>query len=199
MTKIRNLLLLGLFGIIVSGCAAVVVGGVAAVGATGAAVGTDPRSNGTVVNDNTIQAKLAAKYGNSDDFPDSNIYVDVYAGEVLLTGQVKTNELKNLAENVARGYPGVIKLYDYLDVRLPSSATARSKDSLITTQVKAELFGTSKINSNNIKVETTNTVVYLMGMVTPQEGESAAYVASKVGGVTKVVTLFQYTQPVVGK
>lgn len=194
MHKIRNLLLLISFSFVVGGCAAVVVGGVAAVGATGAAVGTDPRSSGTVVNDNTIQAKLAAKYGNSDDFPDSNIYVDVYNGEVLLSGQVKTNELKSLAENVARGYPGVIKLYDYLDVRLPSSTAARSRDSLITTQVKAELFGTSKINSNNIKVETTNTVVYLMGMVSPVEAESAAYVASKVGGVSKVITLFQYSQ-----
>jgi len=195
MDKFRNLLLLSLLGVVISGCAAVVVGGVAAVTATGAAVGTDPRSSGTVVNDNTIQTKLGAKYGNSDNFPDSNIYVDVYNGQVLLTGQVKTNDLKSYAENVARGYPGVTKLYDYLDVRLPSSVNARSRDSLITTQVKAELFGTSKISSNNIKVVTTNTIVYLMGLVSPAEGESAAYVASKVGGVSKVVTLFQYASP----
>lgn len=195
MQSIRNLILSVVVGYMVSACAAVAVGGVAAVAATGAAVGTDPRSSGTVMNDNTIQSKLAAKYGNSDDFPDSKIEVDVYTGEVLLSGQVKTNELKAFAENVARGYPGVIKIYDYLEVRLPASATSRSRDSLITTQVKAELFGTSNISSNNIKVVTTNTVVYLMGMVSPAEAELAANVAAKVGGVTKVVTLFQYVQP----
>ena len=36
------------------------------------------------------------KYGNSDNFPDSNIYVDVFNKSVLLTGQVKDDAQNNL-------------------------------------------------------------------------------------------------------
>jgi osmotically-inducible protein OsmY len=192
MQKIWNVLMLsGLLGV-TSGCAVVAVGAVGAAAATGAAVGTDPRSSGGLVDDNSIQSKLAAKYNNDENFPNSNIYVDVFNKQVLLTGQIKDMEQKSFAENVARGYPGVIKIYNYLELRLPSSLSSRSKDSMITTQVKARLFGTRGIPSNNIKVVSTNSVVYLMGMVTAASAESAANIAAKVAGVTKVITMFDY-------
>ena len=192
MVNLRKILLLGSTLSVLNGCAVVAVGAVGAVAATGAAVATDPRTGGSVVDDKTIQTKLALKYGETDSFPDSNIYVDVYSSEVLLTGQVKTKELRGYAENVARGYPGVVKVYNHLDIRLPSSAKARSTDTLITLQLKTQLFGTSNVSSNNIKIETTNSIVYMMGVVTPLEAESATAVASKVGGVAKVITFFHY-------
>ena len=192
MVRYQKILLL--FGLVagLNNCAVVAVGAIGAMAATGAAVGSDPRSGGSLMDDNGIQTKLALKYGNSDDFPDSNIYVDVYNKAVLLTGQIKTNQQKQYAETIAKAYPGVIKVFNYLEVRLPSSAGARSKDALITTQLKAQLFGTSNISSNDIKVETTNAVVYLMGMVNSATAESATTVAAKVGGVDRVVTLFNY-------
>jgi osmotically-inducible protein OsmY len=178
--------------LMLNSCAVVAVGAVGAAAATGAAVSTDPRSSGSLIDDNTIQAKLAAKYHNSDNFPDSNIYVDVFNKSVLLTGQIKNHDQKQFAENIARGFPGVLKIYDYLEIRLPSSLGSRSKDSMITTQLKAELLGSSGVPSNNVKVVTTNSVVYLMGMLTQAQAESATKVAAKVGGVEKVVTLFDY-------
>ena len=39
---------------------------------------------------------------------------------------------------------------------------------------------------------TERNVVYLMGVVTHEEGQRAAIVASQVSGVSKVVTLFEY-------
>ena len=192
MSKLAKLLILSCWFNLLGGCAVIAIGAVGAVAATGAAVGTDPRSGGSLADDNTIQTKLAIKYGSSTDFPDSNIYVDVYNKAVLLTGQIKTTQQKQFAEQIARAYPGVIKVYNYLDIRLSSSAGARSKDALITTQLKTQLFTASDISSNEIKVETTNAVVYLMGMVTPATAESASNVAANVGGVDRVVTLFNY-------
>ena len=194
MKKLINLLALcGLVGL-TSGCAVVAVGAVGAAAAGGAAVATDPRDSSAVVDDNKIQMNLAGKYGNSDDFPNSNIYVDVFKQEVLLTGQVKDDAQKKFAENVAYGYPGVVKIFNYLSVRLPSSFSSRSTDSMITTQLKAQLLGTSGVPSNNIKVETTEGVVYLMGSLNKAQAESAATVAASVGGVNKVITLFDYTK-----
>lgn len=189
---VNFLALCGIMGL-TSGCAVVAVGAVGAAAAGGTAVATDPRGGGGVVDDSKIQMKLSGKYGNTDDFPNSNIYVDVFKGNVLLTGQVKDQAQKDFAENVAKGYPGVVKLYDYLSIRLPSSFSARSTDSMITTQLKTQLLATSGVPSNNIKVETTETVVYMMGELTQAQGESAAAVAAKVGGVSKVITLFTYT------
>ena len=192
MLKYCKLLLLSAACSSLNSCAVVAVGAVGALAATGAAVGSDPRSGGSLLDDNGIQTKLALKYANSSDFPEANVYVDVYNKAVLLTGQVKTTEQKHFAATVAKAYPGVIQVYNYLEVRLPSSAGVRSKDAVITTQLKAQLLATSNVSSNDIKVETTNAVVYLMGMVTTATAESATRVAAKVGGVTRVVTLFNY-------
>jgi osmotically-inducible protein OsmY len=43
-----------------------------------------------------------------------------------------------------------------------------------------------------VKVVTENGVVYLMGILKRAEGESAGAAASTVGGVQKVVKLFEY-------
>lgn len=192
MRNISNFLACCLLLGSLSGCAVVAVGAVGAAAATGAAVGTDPRSGGALVDDNSIQSKLSGKYGNSDNFPDSNIYVDVFNKSVLLTGQVKDDAQKQFAENIARGYPGVIKIYDYLSVRLPSSMGSRSTDSMITAQLKTQLLSASGVPSNSIKVVTTEAVIYMMGMITADEAESAAKIAASVGGASKVVTLFDY-------
>ena len=78
MLDIRKfLVLIGIISI-TSGCAVVAVGAVGAAAATGAAVGTDPRSSGTLVDDKSIQTKLSSKLNNSDNFPNCNIYVDVF-------------------------------------------------------------------------------------------------------------------------
>ncbi len=178
--------------VLLSGCAVAVVGVAGAAAATGTVVATDPRSSGGLMDDNSIQTNLSAKYSNSDNFPNTNIYVNVFNKQVLLTGQVKDQAQKDFAQNIAMGYPGVVKIYNYLDIRLPSSFSAQSKDSSITSQLKTQMLFTRGVPSNSIKVDTTNAVVYMMGMVTQQEAESAASVAARVGGVDKVVTLFDY-------
>ena len=43
-----------------------------------------------------------------------------------------------------------------------------------------------------MKVTTENNVVYLLGLVTPAEGEAAAEVARTSSGVQKVVKVFEY-------
>lgn len=182
--KIACLLLLLPLG----SCAVVAVGaGVAAVGA-GAAVATDPRTSGTVVDDNKIETKLKFKYA---DYDNANIYVNSYNGNLLLTGQVANKQMQKDAEFEAKVTPGVKKIYDYLDIRLPQSFAAISADSYTTTQVKSSILTIKGVTSNNVKVVTTNNVVYLLGVVTKTEGQQVATAAAQINGVTKVVTLFE--------
>ena len=49
-------------------------------------------------------------------------------------------------------------------------------------------------NKQMIKVTTENGEVFLLGLVTEQEGQSAAQIASKVSGVKHVTTAFTYVK-----
>ena len=48
------------------------------------------------------------------------------------------------------------------------------------------------LSANAIKVVTERSTVYLLGLVTHEEAERAAIISSRVSGVTRVVTLFEY-------
>lgn len=175
--------------VFLNGCAVVAIGaGVAAVG-TGVAVAADPREASTVVDDNKIEAKLKLKYA---DYDNANIYVTSYNGAVLLTGQVPNKQVQKNALFEAQVTPGVKKIYDYLEIRLPQSFASISTDSFTTTQVKSKMLTIPKVNSNNVKVITTSDVVYLIGIVTKDDGRQIAAATAQINGVKKVVTLFTY-------
>ena len=78
-----------------------------------------------------------------------------------------------------------------LSIGLPSSITARSNDTLLTTKVKASFIDAKDLFSNSFKVVTSQSVVYLMGRVTEREATRAAEVARGVAGVQKVVKVFE--------
>ena len=67
----------------------------------------------------------------------------------------------------------------------------RSKDGLLTTKVKASLVDAKDLFANSFKVVTDRGIVYLMGRVTEREATRAAEVARGVGGVQKVVRVFE--------
>ncbi|MNJ79796.1 outer membrane lipoprotein [compost metagenome] len=48
------------------------------------------------------------------------------------------------------------------------------------------------VPSSRIKVITENGIVYMLGLVTQQEANSATAVVQSVSGVQKIVKLFEY-------
>ena len=171
-------------------CAAVIIGGVAATAGIVTYVATDPRKTSVVFDDHTIETKVYNQIYN--DYPSANIYVSCYEGSVLLTGQVLSEKIKSGALFDAKTIPGVIKIYNYIDVRLEQSIASATQDSYTTTQVKSKLLTLDNIKSNNIKVVTTNSVVYLMGTVNQSDAKTVSDAAATINGVTKVITLFDY-------
>ncbi len=65
---------------------------------------------------------------------------------------------------------------------------------MLTTKVKTALFQVKidDFDPTRVKVITDQNVVYLMGLVRPNEADASANVASQVSGVRQVVTLFEY-------
>jgi osmotically-inducible protein OsmY len=169
-----------------SGCGALVVGGAA----TGAVVATDRRSTGEQVDDQTIGLKIASDM-NSLFGDKARVNTTSYAGQVLLTGDVPTDQAKQQAQSAASKVSKVKTVVNELRVGDITPLSVRTNDTWLTSKVKAELLNTKNVPSRTIVVTTERGVVYLQGKVTDTEGQMAATAASTISGVNKVVKLFQ--------
>jgi osmotically-inducible protein OsmY len=168
-------------------CVGLVVGG--AVAAAGASV--DRRTLGAQADDKAIAVKADLRLPKIAG-QDAHINANSYNRQVLLTGEVKDEETKAKVEREVKAIDGVVSVTNELEIGGPASYTSRSNDALITTKVKASLVDMKTISATSFKVITERGVVYLMGRVTQREGQVGGDVARSVGGVTKVVKVFEY-------
>lgn len=175
-----------------AGCGALVVGGAAA---TTAVVATDRRTTGEQVEDQAIELKAGAEMRRL--FPEDKARVNTisYAGLLLLTGDVPTEQDKQKAGTAAEGVEKVKKVINQLRVGDITPISVRTNDTWITSKVKTALINTKEVPSRTINVSTERGIVYLMGKVTAQESERAGKAAAGVTGVNKVVKLFQIVTP----
>jgi len=118
--------------------------------------------------------------------------VTSFNGIVLLAGQTPRADLKQLAEQTASQVQKVKKVNNELQVTGPSSMLARSNDAWLTSKIKTEMLTDSTIPGSRIKVVTENGIVYLLGLLTQAEATRATNLVQGVGGVQKIVKLFEY-------
>jgi osmotically-inducible protein OsmY len=171
------------------GCAPVIVA--AGVGAT-AVVATDRRTTGAQVDDESIELKITTAAGSS--YGDSiHVNVTSYNGTVLLSGEVPSTEVRTDIVKVARTTPKVKAVEDQLTIGPVADLSSRTNDSYITSKVKARFVESDKLSAHSIKVVTENATVYLMGIVSRDEGATAAQIAATTSGVARVVKIFEYT------
>jgi osmotically-inducible protein OsmY len=193
-TLVRTTLMVGLTAGLVAtlqGCVLAVAG--AAAGG-GALVATDRRTLGAQTEDREIQVKALSQI--SSGLPDqSHVNVTVFNRRVLLTGEVPTDAAKQRAEEIVRSINNVNAIVNELVAAAPSTLSARANDSYLEGRVKTALIGEKGISANNFKVVCERGNVYLMGLVTADEGSRGADAASRVSGVEKVVKVFQYIKP----
>ncbi|QXZ09177.1 BON domain-containing protein [Comamonas sp. Y33R10-2] len=170
-----------------SGCVALVGGGAAVAGMSA----VDRRTTGSQVEDQGIELRAGNRIGEVMG-EKARASVTSYNRMVLLTGQAGNATDKAAIEKLVREQATVRQVYNEIEVA-PFTATLgqRSKDTMLTGQVKASLLNAKDITSSAIKVVTENRVVYLMGIVTPRESKRAAEIARGVNDVTKVVRLFE--------
>ena len=177
------------------GCFAVVAGGAV----TGANVAHDRRSLGRVLEDRNLQLSVLDKLNRDKDMVRDNNHVKVvvYDGVMLLCGQVRTAELKQRAQTVAESFEGVARLVNDIEVTdEPQGFWRRRQDNAQSARVKTALLDITSMpgfDPTRINVTTAHGVVYLMGLVTHEEDDAATEIARNVGGVDKVVKVFEYT------
>ena len=176
---------------LLQGCVAAAIGGAAVAGAT--KVATDPRSMGTQLDDETLESRVNSAIKKDQQIKsEARISVTAYSGRVLLTGQVPNENLREVASSLAKGVQNVNDVYNEVRVGPKVDFAQISKDSWITSQIKSKMLVDSKVKTSDVKVVTENNEVFLMGNVTQDQGNAAAEIARNVGGVTKVIKVFNY-------
>lgn len=169
-----------------SACAPLIVGGAVMTGV----VASDRRTTGTLVEDESIEIKVASAV-RKEMGDRIHLNVTSFNRQVLLSGEVRTAADKERAEKLAQSQENVTSVVNDLAVMPVSSLTQRSKDTVITGQVKAAFVDAKDMQVNAIKVVTERGIVYLMGRVTSREAKRATDIARGIGGVTKVVRVFE--------
>ena len=169
------------------GCVPLIVGG-AVLG--GSLVATDRRTSGTQLEDEGIELRSGSRLREA--LPDrGHVNVTSYNRQILLTGEVPTEEDKKLVEQTVGRVENVQKVVNELAVMLNTSFAARSSDALVTGRVRASFVDAKDLYANAFKVVTERGVTHLMGRVSQREADRATEIARGTSGVQKVVRIFE--------
>ena len=198
MTPIKHIIAASLIISTLGGCATAIVGG-AAAGANSIA---NRRTIGTQFDDETTEmhirtnAKALIKQNN----PNSTATLSVisYNRKVLLLGQVPSETEKQLAEQAARNEPQVQNVYNYINVSSePRTVANINYDTWLTSKLRSKLLtlASSGVYPGHVKVVSFNSVVYVFGLLTPEQQTLVSNTVSSVAGVQQVVTLYETYAP----
>ena len=177
--------------LLLSGCPAPLL--VAGGAAGGAAVVHDERNSKTILNDTLIETKAKdAIYKDPEMAKRVHINVTSFNHVVLLTGEALSRSLRDRAVNIVRNLEHVRRVHNEVRISDLTSFGSRTGDTWITSKVKGKMLATKNFDSSRIKVVTEDGTVFLMGLVSREEGTQAATIASQISGVKRVVKIFEY-------
>ena len=131
--QVRKMVLAAVVGAsVLSGCAPLVVGGAVMTGV----VAVDRRTAGTQLEDQNIELKVASAI-NKEMGERVHLNVTSYNRRVLLTGEIRSEADRARATQLAQSQENVKDVINDLAIGAPSSMTQRTKDTVVTGQVKA--------------------------------------------------------------
>ncbi|TPW73863.1 divisome-associated lipoprotein YraP [Providencia stuartii] len=172
------------------GCIGAAVVGSAAVATKSA---TDPRTVGQQVDDGTLEARVSGQLNKDKDITGkARIIATAYKGNVLLTGQSPDMSWAERAKQIAANVEGTNAVYNEVRQGEPVTLGTASKDTWLTTKIKSKILTSDAVKSSSVKVITENGEVFLLGVLTKQEGDAVAKIASETDGVRRVTTAFTY-------
>ena len=151
------------------------------------------RTTGAYIDDKFIATKAKVNIDKSDpQLKKAQVQVDSFNGVVLLTGNVPSSAMRDLATETVQKIRKVRRVHNELEIGPPRSAGATLGDTWLSSKVKSRLLFDKRVNSRRIHVVTENGVIYLRGLVTHDEANTAVAVTKKAYGLQKIVRVFEY-------
>ena len=156
----------------------------------------DRRTREVIVVDKEIETEAYSELNSDDDLLNQcHITITAYNGEVLVTGEAPSEELRKKIISIVQVVPNIKLLHDNLIIAPPSDSSSRVNDQFITEAVKKGLNQIRTIPDFDpamVKVITENGTVYLMGLVHRNEGTVVINVTKLQPGIKQIVTVFEY-------
>jgi len=159
----------------------------------GASMATDRRSIGNQIDDQSIEVEAYNEITKNKALNDnSNLHIISVNGSVLIVGQAPTTHLKDQALKIINSIKGVVRIHDQIRIGNTTAVTTQTNDVWLTSKVKTALFSSDGVNGKNIKVVTENGEVFLMGIVSKKEADTAVNITRNISGVSRVFKAFEY-------
>lgn len=119
----------------------------------------------------------------------SRMSIDSFNSEVLLSGEVPSEALKEQIGKVVASMPDVRRVYNELKVGVARGASATVHDGYISSKIMAKVAASNALKSSQIKVVTNDGIVYIMGRLTPTQQSNLIDMANKTAGVIELVLM----------
>jgi osmotically-inducible protein OsmY len=161
--------------------------------------GTPPSDcpESSAAQDDLIDTRLETAYLFNPHLNNFTIDTDVEDGTVMLSGSVRSEIDKDLAEEIAKSIDGVKSVENSLEVKngqesSPPAADAsgffqKVSDATTTARIKTRLIANQNLAAADIDVDTENSVVRLSGEVrSTTEKQLAEFIAKNTTGVESV-------------
>ena len=172
--------------VVIQGCSP--VGILASGGATTMVVAEGDKSLGTVVDDATIKLNLSTQFLKSENKFFLNINSNVTGGRVLLTGIVRSQEIRIEAVKTVWGISGVKEVMNEIEVGNSTTLKEYANDLWINTQIKSLAAKTVGFRVISYNFETIKGKVYIAGISSrPEQLQKIINAIETVKGVKEIV------------
>lgn len=138
--------------------------------------------------DSQITAKVKSELLDKVGAEVADIEVSTNHGRVKLTGFVPNQHLRSQLTRLSKTVAGVRQVDNQVQLLANQPATLKNfaRDTLITSDIKARLFSDASIDSQNIKVTTRNSEVFLSGTVPAAQAEKLADLVKKLSSAQRI-------------
>jgi hyperosmotically inducible protein len=164
-------------------------------GAAAGYVGLQERPTKQVAADTQIKVMIKDKLAQAKFDYLTDIGIDVYYNDVLITGIVPTREDGEKVLDIARRTAGVNKVYNELFVGAEYSTRQKAADAWLAAQIQPRLVGDQNAFPLNYLISVINGHVYILGSVaTVGEQQHVLHILSTTNGVKQVHDYLQLRQ-----
>lgn len=186
---ILRLAILAVAAMPLSGCVLPLLAGTAAGGYT---LATEHRSPEQLARDAGIGAAAHKYWADASSDLARDVNATVYDGELLITGLVPNQDMKDAAERLARQIDGVKKIDNFVQVGPPTNLAQDARDNYVSNALRAQLLTDPQVRSSNYTVHTENGIVYILGYArnAPERDRVLGY-ARNLSNVDRVVSLIE--------
>lgn len=143
-----------------TGCVLPIVAGTAVGGYT---LATQQRSPEQLARDAAYAAAAHKYWADASTDLARDVSATTYNNELLITGIVPNQQMRDAAERLARQVQGVTRIYNEVQVGQPTNFGQDARDNYVSNALRTQLLADTQVRSSNYVVHTLNGIVYIMG------------------------------------